>query len=55
MILIKVESLDHGWVQEQTWGFEDIDGQRRYVRRIVVTKGQQRETARMVFDWEGLN
>jgi hypothetical protein len=52
-ILIEVESLDNEWVQHQTWGLEELDGERRYVRRIVVTKGHKRETARLIFDWEG--
>ncbi|KAE9567299.1 hypothetical protein CGCF415_v011913 [Colletotrichum fructicola] len=52
VIMIKVENLDHAWTQEQTWGFEEIDGIRRYVRKIVVTKEGKRETARLVFDYE---
>ncbi|KAM5471941.1 hypothetical protein MauCBS54593_003348 [Microsporum audouinii] len=51
LIFSRVESIDHGWIQEQVWGFQEIDGQKRYVRRIVIIKGEQRREARFVFDW----
>lgn len=51
LIHSRVESIDHGWVQEQTWGFAEVEGQRRHVRRVVVSKGSERRSARFVLDW----
>lgn len=48
-----VESLDHGWVARLVCGFEDINGERRFVRRTIVTKGGQVRSLRMVFDFKG--
>ena len=48
-----VESLDHGWVARLTCGFEEINGERRLVRRTVVTKGEQVRNLKMVFDYKG--
>ena len=48
-----VESLNHGWVARLIWGFEEINGERRFVRRTVVTKGEQVRNLRMVFDFKG--
>ncbi|KAK4990450.1 hypothetical protein LTR50_002473 [Elasticomyces elasticus] len=38
-----VESVGGGWVAEQIWGFAEVDGGRRHVRRSVVKKGKQVE------------
>ncbi|KZF25955.1 hypothetical protein L228DRAFT_242344 [Xylona heveae TC161] len=46
-----VESLDAGWIANQIWGFELIEGRRHYVRHVVVTKGDKREQARLVYDY----
>lgn len=48
-----VESLNHGWVARLTCGFEEINGERRFVRRTIVTKGEQVRPLRMVFDFKG--
>ncbi|PYH42072.1 uncharacterized protein BP01DRAFT_326013 [Aspergillus saccharolyticus JOP 1030-1] len=48
-----VESLDNGWTAEQIWGFEVIDGERYYTRRVVVAKGKQVELARFVYSYVG--
>ena len=48
-----VESLNRGWVARLTCGFEEINGERRLVRRTVVTKGEQVRYLRMVFDFKG--
>ncbi|PVH89406.1 hypothetical protein DL98DRAFT_614614 [Cadophora sp. DSE1049] len=48
-----VESLNHGWVLRLTCGFEDINGERRFVRRMIVTKEGQVRSSRMVFDFTG--
>ncbi|KAK7540543.1 uncharacterized protein J3D65DRAFT_238961 [Phyllosticta citribraziliensis] len=48
-----VESVDKGWMAWQIWGFELVDGVRRYVRHVVVRgkggKGVKR--LRLVYDW----
>ncbi|PYH84494.1 hypothetical protein BO82DRAFT_352049 [Aspergillus uvarum CBS 121591] len=46
-----VESLDNGWTAEQIWGFEVIDGQRYYTRRVVVAKDKHVEMARFVYSY----
>jgi len=42
------------WTARQIWGFEEIDGQRRYVRHVKFTgpKGEDIE-ARLVYDYSG--
>ncbi|KAI9755941.1 MAG: hypothetical protein M4579_004072 [Chaenotheca gracillima] len=47
-----VESKDNGWIANQIWGFEEIDGKRYYVRHVVVTKGEERKQARLVYDFK---
>ncbi|KAF9774295.1 hypothetical protein IL306_007724 [Fusarium sp. DS 682] len=47
------ESVDNGWVATQIWGFEEINGERRYVRHIVVTKDDKRVAAKLVYDYQG--
>ncbi|OAT05944.1 hypothetical protein BDBG_02248 [Blastomyces gilchristii SLH14081] len=44
-----VRSKENGWTGEQVWGFEMVDGVRRYTRRIVVAKGDQIEMVRLVY------
>lgn len=51
LIFSRVESVEHKWVQEQVWGFADVDGERRYIRRIVVEKGSETGMAQLVLDW----
>jgi len=46
-----VESEANGWAVQQVWGFQEIDGARRYARNIVCTKGNARETIRLVYDY----
>ncbi|KAH7027363.1 uncharacterized protein B0I36DRAFT_326949 [Microdochium trichocladiopsis] len=48
-----VENVDPkgGWTAAQIWGFQTIDGERRYVRHVVVEKGGQVETIKMVYDF----
>ncbi|CAK7267176.1 hypothetical protein SEPCBS119000_002407 [Sporothrix epigloea] len=49
---------DRGWEATQVWGFQTAkDGTRRYVRNVVVTKGegskQQRVTLQLIYDFVG--
>lgn len=46
-----VESLDNGWTAKQTWGFQLINGERRYARNVVVEKGKKKSETRLVYDW----
>lgn len=47
------ESIDNGWTANQTWGFEEVDGKRHYVRHVVVRKGDDWKLARLVYDYKG--
>ncbi|PHH54280.1 hypothetical protein CFIMG_003905RA [Ceratocystis fimbriata CBS 114723] len=54
-ILSFVRNLDEGkgWEATQIWGFQIVDGQRRYCRNIRVTKpGAQTLYARLVYDYK---
>ncbi|KAL1411851.1 hypothetical protein Q8F55_002823 [Vanrija albida] len=44
-------STKNGWLATQVWGFTYVEGERRYVRRIVVTKGAERAAMVQVWDW----
>jgi len=48
-----VESLNYGWVLRLTCGFENVNGERRFVRRMIVRKEDQVRSSRMVFDCAG--
>lgn len=48
-----VESVNNGWTAKQIWGFQEIDGARRYARNVVVTKGPERKEARLYYDYVG--
>lgn len=49
-----VVNVDSGWSAEQLWGFETVNGERRYTRRIVCknSKGKTEEI-RLVYDYQG--
>ena len=49
-----VKNEEYGWTAHQIWGFDVKDkGERKYVRRIVVRKGDEVKNARMVYDYLG--
>ncbi|KAI0471726.1 hypothetical protein GGR56DRAFT_681980 [Xylariaceae sp. FL0804] len=52
-LLEVVESAHMGWVASTVWAFETINGQRRFCKYNIVTKGSQRATAKMVYDYAG--
>ncbi|OAA64976.1 hypothetical protein ISF_04386 [Cordyceps fumosorosea ARSEF 2679] len=52
LILSHAESEDYGWVADQIWGFQEVDGQRRHCRNIVVAKDAERAEFRFVYDYE---
>lgn len=39
----------YGWTAEQAWGFETVEGERRYTRRIAVAKDGKYELVRFVY------
>ncbi|KIV80778.1 hypothetical protein PV11_08255 [Exophiala sideris] len=41
------------WTAEQVWGFEEINGERRYTRRVIVWKEGKEERCRLVYDYKG--
>ncbi|KAL1952783.1 hypothetical protein VTO42DRAFT_4260 [Malbranchea cinnamomea] len=49
-----VRSVDNGWTAEQIWGFENVNGERRHTRRVVVAKEGQVQKVRLVYKylWE---
>lgn len=47
-----VESVGNGWTANQIWGFEEIrEGERRWVRHVIVKKGADMKTAKLVYDF----
>lgn len=46
------ESVTDTWTVQQVWGFAEVDGQRRHVRKIVGKKGKQVERVRLVYEWK---
>ncbi|KAJ5086755.1 hypothetical protein NUU61_008062 [Penicillium alfredii] len=47
-----VRNEESGWTAEQIWGFELVEGERRYTRRVAVTKDGQVELARLVYTFQ---
>lgn len=48
-----VESLSgNKWIADQTWGFEVIKGERRYVRHVYAHKGKEVHRIKLVYDWK---
>ncbi|EGP88092.1 unnamed protein product [Zymoseptoria tritici ST99CH_1A5] len=45
------ESLENGWTADQVWGFAEVEGVRRHVRRILSKKGKDELRIRLVYDW----
>jgi len=45
-----VVNEENGWTAQQLWGFALVDGQRYYVRRVVVTKGNDVLKVRLVYN-----
>ena len=41
------------WTAEQVWGFEEINGERRYTRRLIVWKDGKEEKCRLVYNYRG--
>lgn len=50
---ILIESSREGMTGEHVWSFEEVDGARRYVRRLAVRKGEKVVVAKIVYDYTG--
>lgn len=48
------ESVKDGWKSMSVWGFEIVEGVRKYTRRIVVSKGDKVAKIRQVYDYKGI-
>ena len=47
-----VESTEYGWTAEQIWGFQVVEGERRYVRRLKFVTGEGNRLDKvLVYDW----
>jgi len=46
-----VESQGNDWTARQLWGFAEVGGVRKYVRKVVVKKGKEFKHARLVYDF----
>jgi hypothetical protein len=51
---IVLQSSKNGWTGEHIWGFEIINQERRYTRRMLIKKGEKVELARLVYDYIGI-
>ncbi|KAI4598485.1 hypothetical protein KJ359_002895 [Pestalotiopsis sp. 9143b] len=40
-----------GWTAAQVWGFQNIGGERRYARNVVIRKGDKSVELRLVYDF----
>ncbi len=48
---IAESQAEGSWVAQQVWGFQTVDGERRYARNVVITKGDERVEFRVVYDF----
>ncbi|KAI1752038.1 hypothetical protein F4782DRAFT_530981 [Xylaria castorea] len=50
-LILNYVKAEAGWFATQVWGFQDIGGERRYVRNVVVAKGSKFENFKMIYDF----
>ncbi|KAF7548159.1 hypothetical protein G7046_g8771 [Stylonectria norvegica] len=50
-VLSHVESQSNGWTATQIWGFQLVGGERKYVRHVLVVKGDKRVESKFVYDF----
>ncbi|KAK5135385.1 hypothetical protein LTR08_005327 [Meristemomyces frigidus] len=48
-----VESATDTWTALQLYGFAEVEGARRHVRKVVAKKGNTVERIRLIYDWKG--
>lgn len=53
VISTNVVNKKDGWSAKQIWGFEQVNGERRYVRHALVEKDGKRVDTRLVYDYKG--
>jgi len=53
VIKARADSIKNGWASTQIWGFEVINGDRRYVRHVVVKKGDKTIRSKLIYDYTG--
>ena len=53
LVELHVESRRDTWKARQTWGFAEVDGVRRQVRKIIAAKDDKELKVTMVYDWKG--
>jgi translation elongation factor P/translation initiation factor 5A len=46
-----ITSDKNGWKAVQVWGFMNVNGERRHIRKLLVTKGKDRAEARLAYDY----
>jgi hypothetical protein len=51
-VMSSATSEKGGWTACQVWGFENLNGERRHSRHVVVKKGDEVKRARMVYDFK---
>jgi hypothetical protein len=47
-----VESQGNGWVGRLVWGFQEVNGKRKYARNVVVKKGDKVERVTLIYDYK---
>ncbi|KAI0394811.1 hypothetical protein F5Y17DRAFT_426248 [Xylariaceae sp. FL0594] len=50
-LLLNHVEADAGWFATQVWGFQNVGGERRYVRNVVVAKGDEFVEFKMIYDY----
>ncbi|KAI1150533.1 hypothetical protein F4825DRAFT_398123 [Nemania diffusa] len=50
-VVLNHVDADAGWQATQVWGFQVVGGERRYVRNVVVRKGEKYECLKMIYDF----
>lgn len=53
LVYSETEHVDQGLTTYQAFGFQEINGERRHARHIVVKKGEQAVRATLAYDYLG--
>lgn len=48
---VESRDKDPNWTADQIWGFEIVEGKRRYVRHVYAKKGKEEHRVKLVYDW----
>lgn len=52
LLVSYVESRTDTWTALQVWGFAEVDGVRKHVRRVFSKKGSQEQRVKLVYDFK---